>query len=254
MRSRSDHPLQRMGFMHTTYAPLTEAVAQKLLDTMDHGLVSGLGNPRPGQMCVEAAVCYALGLPHGDLPPCVGDAVRTFKIRLNDARWSSNQARARGMRKLAIAHLGSDTIDQAAFTEKVTEGVIRLVVSLALRDAARVHHLAEHREALEAAAVRCQDEGTRDAAQEACTVARAAAAAAAAVADATSAAIAAYATDAADAADPATAAHAAACAHAAYATDAAARRDAVLRLVAEIGLEALIDLQSRGCEWLYLVS
>jgi hypothetical protein len=47
-------------------------------------------------MCVEAAVCYALGLPHSDNPPCVGYAVRQYKIRLNDSNWSSNEARAKG--------------------------------------------------------------------------------------------------------------------------------------------------------------
>ena len=58
-------------------------------------------------MCVEAAVCYAYDLPHSDKPPCVGNAVREFKIRLNDCNWSSSKARARGMRRIAIAQLGS---------------------------------------------------------------------------------------------------------------------------------------------------
>lgn len=87
---------------------LNEAVARKVLETVDAGLSSGLGVQKPGKMCVEAAVCYALGLPHGDNPPCVGVAVRAFKIRLNDSGWSSPEARAKGMRKLAIAQLGSD--------------------------------------------------------------------------------------------------------------------------------------------------
>ena len=42
---------------------ITEAVALKVRDTVAAGLSNGLGNPEPGQMCVEAAVCYALGLP-----------------------------------------------------------------------------------------------------------------------------------------------------------------------------------------------
>ena len=94
---------------------LSRAIARKVLSIVDAGLVDGKGNPIPGQMCVEAAVCYALGLPHGDNPPCVGQAVRAFKIRLNDSEWSSAQARAAGMRKLAVAQLGSDTVDQAKF-------------------------------------------------------------------------------------------------------------------------------------------
>ena len=63
---------------------------KRLLGVVDAGLCQGLGNPIPGRMCVEAAVCYALGEPHGDRPSCVSDAVRAAKIGLNDGPWSSN--------------------------------------------------------------------------------------------------------------------------------------------------------------------
>ena len=82
---------------------LTREVAKRVLDTVDAGLVQGMGVAKPGKMCVEAAVCYALGLPHGDNPDCVAPALRALKIRLNDASWSSNQARAKGLRRLAAA-------------------------------------------------------------------------------------------------------------------------------------------------------
>ena len=72
---------------------LNESIARKVLTTVDAGLVSGMGDQVPGRMCVEAAVCYAYGLPHSDNPPCVGAAVRSFKIGLNDSRWSSSTAR-----------------------------------------------------------------------------------------------------------------------------------------------------------------
>ena len=52
---------------------LTKDRARKVLKTVDAGLCSGKGVPEPGKMCIEAAVCYAFGLPHGDEPPCVGD-------------------------------------------------------------------------------------------------------------------------------------------------------------------------------------
>ncbi|MGH8164181.1 MAG: hypothetical protein ACREP1_07610, partial [Rhodanobacteraceae bacterium] len=125
---------------------ITKALARKVLNVVDAGLVSGLGKPIPGKMCVEAAVCFALCLPHSDNPPCVGDAVRAFKVRLNDAKWPSNAARTQGMRKLAIAQLGSDRIDQVAFAKIVAEQTIRRIVPLALRAAAsanplRAHHL-----------------------------------------------------------------------------------------------------------------
>lgn len=38
---------------------MTPEIAKKLLETVDAGLISGVGNPIPGEMCVEAAVCYA---------------------------------------------------------------------------------------------------------------------------------------------------------------------------------------------------
>ncbi len=100
--------------MTTTTKP-TKQIARKVIAIVDCGLTEGLGDQIKGQMCVEAAVCYAFGLPHGDKPPCVGSTVRDFKIRLNDNPWSSNEARAKGMRRLAIAQLGSNEIDQMEF-------------------------------------------------------------------------------------------------------------------------------------------
>lgn len=217
--------------MTTSSAEITEALARKVLETVNAGLVNGLGKPVPGQMCVEAAVCYAMGLPHSDKPSCVGSAVRAFKIRLNDARWSSNQARTDGMRKLAIAQLGSEAIDRRAFSKIISEQCIRQIVPIALRAAAKLNP--KFADELESAAVRCEIEGTREASRAAHNVAAAAAAHAAAHA-------------AADAA-----AYAAAAAYADAA--AAAARDHVLNKVAAIGLQALIDLGSPGCAYLHLV-
>lgn len=215
----------------------TLEIARKVLTTVNAGLVSGLGRPVPGQMCVEAAVCYAMDLPHSDRPTCVGDAVRRFKIKLNDARWSSNAARTDGLRKLAIAQLGSETIDQKAFARIVAEQTIRKIVpftlrKLALRDMKRSNDL-------EAAALRCEQEGTGAAARNA-----------RAVADAVAYAVAAYAAAAAYAAYAAAAAYAA---YAAVAAGADATADEVLRISCHIGLDALIELKSPGCEFLYLV-
>lgn len=97
---------------------ITEEHARRVLAVVDVGLVRGLGHPEPGQMCVEAAVCYALGLPHSDDPQCVSETLRTVKIMLNDALWSSNQTRSKGLRRLALAQLGSkDHLDESAFNE-----------------------------------------------------------------------------------------------------------------------------------------
>ena len=111
--------------------------AEKVVELLGHGLVAGVGNPTPGQMCVEAAVCFALGLPHGDDPGCVSPSLRRLKIRLNDASWSSNQARAEGLKRLAVAQLGSlGVLDDAEFRRRVIGMTIRKTVPVGLRAAA----------------------------------------------------------------------------------------------------------------------
>ena len=237
---------------------ITKQIADKVLKVVDAGLVSGLGSPEPGKMCVEAAVCFALGLPHGDDPKCVGESVRRFKIRLNDAKWSSDEARAHGLRKLAVAQLGSDAIDQAEFRKLLAEGTIRRIVAVALRAAAKLNP--KHADALEAAAVRCEVEGTREAAKNA------RAASAYASADASDAAAASASASASASADAAASAYAYAAYASADAADAAAyasaddaasavgggARDAVLNISSDVALQALIKLKSPGCAFLYL--
>lgn len=186
----------------------TQQTAVKILELLSHGLTSGLGAPEPGKMCVEAAVCYAMGLPHSDEPPCVAPAVRTLKIGLNDATWSSNIARAQGLKRLAIAQLGSESINQKLFAEKVTLGCIQKVVPVALRAVAKVHPVEVYKEALETVAKQCEGATTLNAAARA-------AANADELVDAVDAAYAAYAAaaraavDAVDAVDAARAARAA---------------------------------------------
>ncbi len=161
---------------------ITEEVARKVLTIVDAGLVKGVGVAKPGAMCVEAAVCYALGLPHGDDPQCVSRALRSLKIKLNDSNWSSLQARAKGLRRLAVAQLGSrDAIDDREFTKRVATLAIRVSVPAALRAAASIHKDPKHQQALRDAANQCEKEPIRS---NALSAKRAAAAAAAYAADA----------------------------------------------------------------------
>ena len=237
--------------------PLTLEIATKVRDTVDAGLCNGVGNPVPGEMCVEAAVCFAYGLPHGDNPPCVGVAVRAGKITLNDANWSSNAARAKGMRKIAVAQLGSDNIDQAEYAKRLALKTIQKIVPLALRAAAGMKGNEAHREKLNAAASACEStvelSSASDAARDAAScAARAASDAARYAASAASAA--------SDAASYAArdASYAASCAAraASDASDAAsdAARDEVLTKAANVQLSVLIELKSPGCEFLHLVN
>jgi hypothetical protein len=252
---------------------LNEAVAKRVLGIVDKGLVSGIGNPVPGQMCVEAAVCFAMGLPHSDDPPCVGRAVRAFKIKLNDSCWSSCAARAKGMRKLAIAQLGSDRIDQVMFAKILADQTVSVIVPRALRIAAKVNP--KHAVQLEDAAVRCEVEGSSEmcrlaaeaaeaaeagnnagatAASKAVMAARMAVRAAHASAEAAHASTeAAYAsTEAAYASAEAAHASTEAANYADADADADAAADAELTLMADIGLAALIKLNSPGCAFLHL--
>jgi hypothetical protein len=236
---------------------ITAEIAQKVIETVDAGLCLGAGRPEPGKMCVEAAVCFALGLPHGDQPTCVGGAVRAFKIGLNDSRWSSDKARARGLRKIAVAQLGSDTIDQVAFARLVSLKIIQKVVPMRLR-AAGMKGNQKYKLELEECANLCERatnlEDAKKMAEKARTVARNADNAAA---DAAYAAYADYASNAdysaANAAANDAANAAAAAAYADYsAALAAANADKVLCAAAECALEALIELKSPGCQWLNL--
>jgi hypothetical protein len=118
---------------------VTRAVAKRVLQVVNAGLVSGIGNPKPGQMCVEAAVCYAMGLPHGDKPNCVSPALRALKIRLNDSFWSSDTARTDGLRRLAIAQLGSaGFLDESEFIKRVMGLVIRKMFPRTFRAVAAI--------------------------------------------------------------------------------------------------------------------
>jgi hypothetical protein len=231
----------------TATAEINRELAARVLGIVDAGLSKGLGKRKPGEMCVEACVCYALGLPHGDDPKCVSPALRQLKIALNDKAWSSNAARAKGMRRLAIIQLGTaGELDDKAFAAAVAEMTIRTFVPIALRAAASIAHIAAHKDSLECAASRCENEGTRGAAANAANAANAADAAYAA-----NAANAAYAANAANAADAAAyAANAAAAA--ANAAVAAAKRDSILSQFAEAVVQILIRLGVRSASFLDL--
>lgn len=120
---------------------LTQEVVSRVLATVDKGLSNGLGQPTPGNMCVEAAVCYALGLPHGDDPPCVDEVIRAFKIKLNDSDWGSNKSRAKGMRRLAVLQLGTkDNFDRVYFAEQLALKTIKVILPIALSKAGLDDH------------------------------------------------------------------------------------------------------------------
>jgi len=224
---------------------ITEPLVRKLLSMVDAGLVSGLGDPIPGQMCVEAAISYALGEPHSDGPSCVDPVVRIAKIRLNDADWSSARSRAKGMRRVAIAQLGSKgTIDSAKFVTLLSEYVIREVVPVALRWAKQVNPARE--DELERSAVQCERDGTEAAARSAQSAAWSAWSAARSAAESA-------ARSAARSARSAAWSAARSAESAAWSAGWPAEKDSILSLCAALMVRALQECGSPGCDWLWLV-
>jgi hypothetical protein len=207
------------------------------------GLSNGVGK-RDGQMCIEAAICTVLGLPHGDDPGCVARSVRSFKIALNDKRWSSPEARAAGLRDLGLAQLGSlGVVNDKEFVTRLVKKEIQVLLPKMIRG------MYPADTELLALALDCESHGTRTSAVALRDILyeRRAAAYAAAAADAADAY--AYAAAAADAAD----AYAYAYAYAAAAADEAdayAKRDEYLNLAASIALDVLRELSSPGVQLL----
>ena len=200
-----------MNIDFNTVVPKFDAILKR-------GLSLGLGDP-DGQMCIEAAWCSALGLPHGDDPGCVAKSVRRFKIVLNDRNWSSPRARANGMRDLGIAQLGSlGVVADHEFVKRLAEKTIRVLLPAISISISSINISLD----------RCEREGT-------CASARYARDILAAYADA------AYA-NAADAAAYADAA--------VNAADAGKNRDKHLCLSATLALDVLRELKSPGAIWL----
>ncbi len=188
---------------------------EKFDSILARGLSFGLGR-QGDQVCIEAAICETLGLAHGDDPKCVAIAVRRFKIRLNDSKWSSPTARAKGLRDLGIAQLGSlGVVNDSVFTSLMAKKLIQQLIPTLFREI-----FPNKRELLEVAD-RCEREGSMGACREADKLARAAAAAAAA-----------------------------ANAAAAAADAKSMSRDKYLNLAAALALETLRELDSPGIKLL----
>src|SRR5437667_10815286 len=127
---------------------------EKFDSILARGLSTGLGE-QSGQMCIEAAICATLGLPHGDKPTCVTRSVREFKIALNDKRWSNPQARAEGLRDLGLEQLGSlGVVDDKKFISKLAEKTIRVLIPKLFRQVFKDNKVCL------AAALVCEEQGT----------------------------------------------------------------------------------------------
>jgi hypothetical protein len=163
----------------TPVTTITPAMRDQVATVISAGLVKGLGEARPGALCLEAAICLALGEPHGDKPSCVAAPDRAFAIRLQDAYPGTPAERAALFLPLGLAQLGTAGTDRAPWLRRVIEGTIRKVLPVCLRTAAEKQPAgaSTHKEALLATALRCETEGTQEAADAADAAAAARAAA-----------------------------------------------------------------------------
>jgi hypothetical protein len=129
---------------------INESLAAKVLNVVDAGLCNGLGEPVPGQMCVMAAINYAMGEGHGDEPNCVHSYMREFDIQLNDKEWSSDAARAKGLRREAVSKLGSTRVNIGKFIRYVVTRVVfdmfPIVLKTKSEDAKRIASIIESME------------------------------------------------------------------------------------------------------------
>lgn len=103
---------------------------KNLLQLFEGGLINGAGN-NVNHFCVQQAVHRVIDdalddATKSDHPPswCVKDTIVGFGIHLNDyPGWTSNKARAEGLKRFAIAELGSNKINSREFHKRLAEKV-----------------------------------------------------------------------------------------------------------------------------------
>jgi hypothetical protein len=104
---------------------------ERLIELLSHGLVSGSGDGKT-TYCVEQAIAVAAGEELSDHPLCALAAASAARRRLNDAPWSSPQARADGLREFALAAFGTAHKDPIKFARiYVIEGGCKVVIRFA---------------------------------------------------------------------------------------------------------------------------
>lgn len=111
---------------------LDKSTIEKFDKILTRGLCCGLGHSE-GQMCIEQAITVVLNLPFSDRPTkCVTDEIIDFKISLNDKGWSSPENRAKHLRNIGLAQIGSKGIvNGQEFLQKLQIKIIgRLIPDL----------------------------------------------------------------------------------------------------------------------------
>lgn len=133
---------------------------------MSNTINEGTGEQLPAWRCESYTFYYPL-LPHDDDTKCVGWAVRYLVFHINNREWSSDAARAEGLRKLVVAQLGSDKLDQFRFAHLVALKTVQRMCPLLFAQLAKLAETDEDREAMESAGRACSEVASL---QEAVTV------------------------------------------------------------------------------------
>ena len=132
------------------------ATLREVVDTRFGGVLSCGPHSEDSKACALEALSVAKGIPWTDAPMKLG----VPDIRpMSDSSWSSDKARANGMIPVVEALMGWERWSverRKAFVLRVAERTIREILPIALR-----------RQGWEAAAIRCEQEGSQAAARDA---------------------------------------------------------------------------------------
>lgn len=214
---------------------------------MSNNINEGTGEQLPAWRCESYTFYYPL-LPHDDDTKCVGWAVRYLVFHINNREWSSDAARAEGLRKLVVAQLGSDKLDQFRFAHLVALKTVQRMCPLLFAQLAKLAETDEDREAMESAGRACAEVASLQDAVMVLTLGLGRASGAAHTLE-----IARY--SALALANGHTIAHAldlalflALTLDHVHAID----RDETLAMLADICVEVLVEMESHGCQWLEL--
>jgi hypothetical protein len=74
-------------------------------------LKHGAHSTRKDGMCAEEAVAALAGLGHTDSPACASRVIAACMRRINDAGWSSDEARTAGLKRWLVPQIGTATDD-----------------------------------------------------------------------------------------------------------------------------------------------
>jgi hypothetical protein len=157
--------------------PTPEQLAQ-LKTLFDRGLTRGVGD-KQGQTCIEGAISLVFDGTLGDTPTCVHEVDRQWAIEINDAIWSSPQARAEALFPIALAQIGTADKDRSKWAERVVLGTIQRVLPIALEVSGLESEAKACREATDLKSARVAATAATAAATAACAAHCAAACAAA---------------------------------------------------------------------------